>query len=134
MYILLHSLCTKDYVDNKRDSRTKNRQHHTYPPPPQKKGKGQKDNQRSTKHYTENIRSSNTTPSLPPKKTHTKEGVNWGATEDLTVPAPLVTGVVLLLKDSNIIWRVNRIGTTVYVNEYKNTAISHEPPVCFCFV
>jgi hypothetical protein len=32
-----------------------------------------------------------------------KTMVNRGATEDLAVPAPLVTTVVLLLKDTNII-------------------------------
>jgi hypothetical protein len=44
-----------------------------------------------------------------------KTMVNWGATEDLAVPAPLVTTVVLLLKDTNIIWHGNRVGTPVYV-------------------
>jgi hypothetical protein len=51
--------------------------------------KRKKDKQRSTKHHTENQRSSNTNPAKKP-------GVNSVAPEGLTVPAPLVAPVVLV--------------------------------------
>jgi len=35
--------------------------------------------------------------------------VNSGAPEGLTVPAPHVTPIVLLLNDTNIIWYVNQL-------------------------
>jgi len=50
--------------------------------------------QRSTKHYT--IKGRGT-------RTPLKPAVNSGALEWLAVPAPLVTPVVLLLTDTNII-------------------------------
>jgi hypothetical protein len=53
------------------------------------KGKRTKEKQRSTKHSTENQRSSNTN--------RTKNRVNSGAPERLAVPALHVTPVVLLL-------------------------------------
>jgi hypothetical protein len=48
------------------------------------------DKQQSTKHYTENNRSSNTNP------TKTKTLKNWGNSGRVTVPAPLVKPVVLI--------------------------------------
>jgi len=41
---------------------------------------------------------------------HKKPGVNPGTPEGLTIPAPHVTSVVLLLNDTNIIWYGNRVG------------------------
>ena len=38
-----------------------------------------------------------------------KPGVNSGAPEGFVIPASLITPVVLLLKDMNIIWYVNRV-------------------------
>jgi len=43
--------------------------------------------------------------------------MNSGAPERLAVPAPHVTPVVLLLKDTNLIWK--SCWTPVYVNKYK---------------
>ena len=58
--------------------------------------KEQTDKQRSTKHYTESKRSSNTNPM--------KTGMNSvAAPEGLAVPVPQVTPAVLLLNDMNII-------------------------------
>jgi hypothetical protein len=50
--------------------------------------------QRSTKHYTTKDRGT---------RTPLKPAVNSGAPEGLAIPAPLVTPVVLLLNDTNII-------------------------------
>jgi len=55
-------------------------------------GQTKKDQQQSTKHYTENKRSSNTNPIK-----------NSDAPKWLAIPAPLMTPVVLLLNDTNII-------------------------------
>jgi hypothetical protein len=56
--------------------------------------KGQRDKERSTKHYIVNYRSCNTNP--------TKTGMNSGAPEGLKISTPHVTPVVLLLNDTNI--------------------------------
>jgi hypothetical protein len=55
----------------------------------------QQNKQWSTKHYTDNYRSN-------------KKGVNQGAPEGLSSPAPLVTLIVLLIDGTNIIWYGNR--------------------------
>jgi len=39
-----------------------------------------------------------------------KQGLNSGALEGLSVPAPHVTPVLLLLNDTNIIWYGNHVG------------------------
>jgi len=46
-----------------------------------------------------------------------KSGVNSGASERLSVPAPHVTPVVLLLNDTDIILYENRVGHQI--NKYK---------------
>ena len=58
----------------------------------------------STKHYTENEILSNTYPT--PLTTGGMHVLRKG----IAVPASLVTSVILLLNDTNIIWHGNRVG------------------------
>jgi hypothetical protein len=69
------------------------------------KENGQKDKQRSTKHYTENQRSSNTNLTVG-------ELMSSGR---VAISAPLVTPAMLLLNEMNIIWHGNRVGRTEHV-------------------
>jgi hypothetical protein len=64
------------------------------------KEKGQNDKQWSTKHYTENKRLENMDPTKKP-------GVK---SEGQASPAPPVTPVMLLIKDTNIMWYENHFG------------------------
>jgi hypothetical protein len=54
-------------------------------------------------------------------------GVNSCAPEGQTVPAPIVSPVVLLLKDTNILWYGNYASKPVYVNKCKKKHKRHAP-------
>ena len=57
----------------------------------------------------------------------TNTGVNSCAPEGQPVPAPIVSPVVLLLKDTNILWYGNYASKPVYVNKCKKKHKPHAP-------